>query len=458
MIRSFRTAIGTLGSGSILIAAAALSRDQLPRCQVPPDRGLGAVHRAWDEPAEVAGVHLIHEAGPSGLSIVQTLPPAAGEASSGGPIRAAVPDRTPEKRSAVFQNASIRFAPQQCGPSIQIGPLMPAEKAGLPRQNTGEDAVSSTARPVVVLKPEERPIADREKFTAATSDTRRAALVTRLYHPSAMSVSDLERLIRPLLTPGMGTATAYTTAATDDGPADGSVGGTGVPRPDVLLVHDRPEVMRQIDAIYSDLEATPKRVVIDALIADVTLPDSVPPGWELRQSQFGMIEAKPRTVLDSLRVLGRVRVIATNQLQVIDGQWAQLEWTQRACQLPAGREPVAAGWDASLRLATKFRIRPSVLSSGRIRLEVHPTSSRLKEGSSVRPEIATVAFTTDIVLHAGATAVIAGSVDEHPQTSNRFPPPRRAISQPGDAPNIHPQPSVRHETVLLLMPRIFHEN
>ena len=284
------------------------------------------------------------------------------------------------------------------------------------------------ARPVVVLKPEERPIADREKFTAAASDTRRAALVTRLYHPSAMSVSDLERLIRPLLTPGMGTATAYTTAATDDGPADGSVGGTGVPRPDVLLVHDRPEVMRQIDAIYSDLEAAPKRVVIDALIADVTLPDSVPPGWELRQSQFGMIEAEPRTVLDSLRVLGRVRVIATNQLQVIDRQWAQLEWTERACQLPAGREPVAAGWDASLRLATKFRIRPSVLSSGRIRLEVHPTSSRLKEGSSVRPEIATVAFTTDIVLHAGATAVIAGSVDERPADVEPLPSPAKGAS------------------------------
>jgi hypothetical protein len=161
--------------------------------------------------------------------------------------------------------------------------------------------------------------------------------------------------------------------------------------------------------------------------------------------------------LNSLRVLGRVSAIATNQLQVIDRQWAQLEWTERACRSSAGGE-TAAALDATLRLATKLHIRPSVLSSGLIRLEVHPTSSRLKEGSSVRPEIATVAFTTDIVLHAGATAVIAGSVDERPPDAEPALASAKGALRPGDAPSIHPQPNVRHETVLLLMPRISREN
>ena len=471
MIRSFRTAIWTLGSGSILIATAALSRDQLPHWRFLADRGPGPAHSAWDEPVQIAGVPFLKDAEPSVHPIAQTLPSLVIAANSGRPKSATIPAPAAQKSTAVFQNASLRSAPGQNGPSIQIGPLLPAEKTSSERQAATKDAPFRTARPVVVLKPEERPIAGREKKSAAPSEGAapsaeiRAERSTRLYRPAAMSVSDLERLVRPLLTPGMGTATAITTASTD-GAADASASGgrqspqfgSGEPRRDVLVVRDRPEVLRQIDAIYADLEAAPKRVVIDALIADVALPDSVAPGWELRQSRFGVIEAEPRTVLNSLRTLGRVCVIVTNQLQVIDRQWAQLEWTERDWESSGAAESVAAAHDASLRRATKFRIRPSVLSSGLVRLEVHPTSSRLKEGSSVRPEIATVAFTTDIVLHAGATAMIAGSVDER---SADVEPPSSAskgVSPAADAPNIHPQPSVRHETVLLLMPRISPEN
>lgn len=471
MIRSFRTAIWTLGSGSILIAAAALSRDQLPHWRFLADRGPGPAHSAWDEPVQIAGVPFLKDAEPSVHPIAQTLPSLVIAANSGRPKSATIPAPAAQKSTAVFQNASLRSAPGQNGPSIQIGPLLPAEKTSSERQAATKDAPFRTARPVVVLKPEERPIAGREKKSAPPSEGAapsagiRAERSTRLYRPAAMSVSDLERLVRPLLTPGMGTATAITTASTD-GAADASASGgrqspqfgSKEPRRDVLVVRDRPEVLRQIDAIYADLEAAPKRVVIDALIADVALPDSVAPGWELRQSRFGVIEAEPRTVLNSLRTLGRVCVIATNQLQVIDRDWAQLEWTERDWESSGAAESVAAAHDASLRRATKFRIRPSVLSSGLVRLEVHPTSSRLKEGSSVRPEIATVAFTTDIVLHAGATAMIAGSVDER---SADVEPPSSAskgVSPAADAPNIHPQPSVRHETVLLLMPRISPEN
>ncbi len=458
MIRSFRTAIWTLGSGSLLIATAALSREQLPRSESLADWGLGVARIEWKEPAEVADTHDLQNAGPSGVSMVQRLPSAADQTNSSSSIKATIPPQTPEKASAVFQNASLQSPPRQSGRSIEIEPLNPAE-------NAGKNAVSSAAKPVVVLKPEERPIAGREQISAAASGTRPAELGTRVYHPNAISVSDLERLIQPLLTPGIGTATPSTTTAAENGPADGNTSGghpsselnLAEPRANVLLVHDRPEVLRQIDAIYADLEAAPKRVVIDALIADVALPDTVPPGWELRQSRFGVIDAEPRIVLNSLRVLGRVSAIATNQLQVIDRQWAQLEWTERGCRSSAGGEPAAAQ-DATLRLATKLRIRPSILSSGLIRLEVHPTSSRLKEGSTVRPEIATVAFTTDIVLHAGATAVIAGSVDERPSDAEPAFASAKGALQPGDAPSIHPQPNVRHETVLLLMPRISRED
>jgi type II secretory pathway component GspD/PulD (secretin) len=196
-------------------------------------------------------------------------------------------------------------------------------------------------------------------------------------------------------------------------------------------------------------------VVIDALIADVALSDSTPPGWELEKSRFGVVDAEPRSVLNSLRGNSRVHVIATNQLQVIDRQWASLEWTQGGSQPPESR---SADTGASLHLATSFRLRPSILPGGLVRLEIHPTSSRRTQGVSPRPEVATLTFTTDLVLHSGATALISGTFDERMPESEIPAVSAKNTPRPADAPKIEPQPGVRRQTVLLLMPRVAGEN
>ena len=275
MIAPFRTAIWALGSGSILIAAIALSRDPLPRRPFVVDGEPRGAYAGWDHPA------------PTADRVADESDASRAAAAKGG--RSVPPPssvQTPHKPSAVFQNASLRSTPGAGGPPVQLGPLVPAPSAG-------NDAIARTSRPVVVLKPEMRSVARREKAAPAATQAQSAVFVTRLYRPNATSASDLERLIRPLLTAGTGTATANTAAAGDS--AD--------PRPDVLLVRDRPEVVSQIDAIYADLEAAPKRVVIDALIADVALPDSTPPGWENRTVAFrrdrsgaaDRLELAPRT-------------------------------------------------------------------------------------------------------------------------------------------------------------------
>jgi Bacterial type II and III secretion system protein len=267
------------------------------------------------------------------------------------------------------------------------------------------------------MKPDERLLASHEQHPASDTKDKPERLITRIYRPITTSVTDLERLIRPLLTPGVGTVVANRNAYSDED----SEAGTA----ETLLVRDRPETLIQIDAIYADL----------------ALPDSVAPGWRLRESEFGVVKAEPRTVIESLRSMGSVTVIATNQLQILDRQWGQLEWTERST---AG----APGHESTLRLATKIRIRPSVLANGVIRLEVHPTSTRMKEAGSPHPQMATVAFTTDVALRAGATALIAGSGDE------RIANPGSALAAAKFVPDIYPQPSIRHETILLLMPRI----
>ena len=287
--------------------------------------------------------------------------------------------------------------------------------------------------PLVAIKPDERLIAPHEQHLASDAKDKPERLSTRIYRPITTSVTDLERLIRPLLTPGVGTVVSNRNAYSEEDNETSTA--------ETLLVRDQPEALIQIDAIYADLEAASKRIAIDAVLAEITLPDSVAPGWRLRESEFGVVKAEPRAVIESLRSLGSVTVIATNQLQILDRQWGQLEWTERST---AG----ASGHESTLRLATKIRIRPCVLANGVIRLEVHPTSTRLKEAGSPHPQMATVAFTTDVAIRPGATALIAGSGDE------RIANPGSALAAAKIVPDIYPQPSIRRETILLLMPRI----
>ena len=67
--------------------------------------------------------------------------------------------------------------------------------------------------------------------------------------------------------------------------------------------------------------------------------------------------------------------------------------------------------------------------------------------------MATVAFTTDIVLAPGATALIAGSLEDGSSDLDATSP-TIGESKLGRAVKICPRPSFRHQIVLLLAPRI----
>jgi hypothetical protein len=400
MIPAFRTAIWSLGSGTILIAAAAFSGDFLRHEPVVAEIDATATDSELGNPAEIAGDHFAADIAPTSAPSHQVARPSDIDAEM-SPLAM----RTPVFRNASLDNPRV----DQSSPSI----------AG--------------KMPLVAIKPEEHVVTSREQHVASEVSTKAERLITKIYRPMTANVTDLERLIRPLLTPGIGTAVSSRSTLLDEDAAAGAI--------DALLVRDRQEILSQIDAVYADLEAAPKRVVIDALLADIALPDFVPPGWELRESDLGVIEGEPRTVITSLRNLGSVTVIATNQLQIVAHQWGQLEWTERETSLASGR-------DSTQHPATRIRIRPSVLPDGLIRLEVHPTSSRLKDATGAHPQIATVAFTTDVVLRSGVTALIAGSGEERTASAK----PARSAGKL--EPQIQPQSTIRHETILLLMPRI----
>lgn len=201
------------------------------------------------------------------------------------------------------------------------------------------------------------------------------------------------------------------------------------------------------------------RVVIDVLIVDVTIRDSVASGTDVPRSQFGVVEESPWAVVNSLRSIGRTRVIAANRMHVVNGEWTGLEWTERGCEIPAACKN-------QIERATKVRIRPLILIDGRVRLELHPESSRMKPGTrSDRNEVVTMTFTTDVILKEGATAVISGFVEERPADVEgvivNFKAPRAQVESrlPSKGiPKIQPQQAaIRRETILLAMPHIIRD-
>ena len=281
MIASFRTAIFALGSGSLLVAATALSRDALPTHPLSATTDPSVAQSESGSPVRIVREAMADEAEPS-------PPPTATTAQT------PTPERTADQ-STPFQNAALRSAPPPEAIADQPTSSISTKTAALPAETT--NAASSVTRPVVVLKPQERllaPLDNGPTPSAPSSDRATDDLVTRIYHPNTTSVADLQHLIRPLLTPGVGTLVTNADATTTDGPSGDNPLADGKSGPVVVIVRDRPEVVSQIDAIYADLETAPKRVVIDALIADVALSDSIPPGWEIEKSRFGVIDAEPR--------------------------------------------------------------------------------------------------------------------------------------------------------------------
>jgi len=181
------------------------------------------------------------------------------------------------------------------------------------------------------------------------------------------------------------------------------------------------------------------------------------------------------TVFNQIRGLGHTTLRASSQLQAISGAWAELEWSEQnivpASNRPdtddtADRDPANARSISVSKpgapAVTTLRIRPSSQSEGAIRIEVRAQSSQVDDHTRPeRPQLVTVRFNTEVVLHEGATGIINLFVDEPldmrsaPTIQVDAAAAALAISGRPSIPaaKIVPQPGRREQTLLLLMPR-----
>lgn len=414
--RPFRAAIGTFAGGSLLVLVTAIAVRSLP---VPPNLA--------DESRETVSARALNDDSVS--QPVAHLSAAAEDLHVATPSPAwSAPTAATAKGDVIFRNASLSNGSTAREPLIRIGPLI----FGSPSTPVGKAGAAALS-------------ASTSKVGTTSSG---GATITRVYRPACVTAKDLEPLLRPLLTPGVGTLIARSLAGDDGGKESGKRNASHATR-DVVVVRDRPEIVQQIDALVRDLDAPPKRVAIDAVLLELTLNGSSPRSLDFHSSRTELVPGSPRDLIAAMQKAGQVSVLATNHLELIDREWGELQWASRADDSQSGNtNRVAVATSDIARTAVKIRVRPVVLAGGQVRLEVHPDFSRSQRRSRAEHlELETLTFTTDLVLHEGVTCVIDGFADERPANTVILP-------SPAEVPRIEPQTTVRQETKLLMMPRI----
>ncbi len=428
-VRPLRTAIGGLSVGSLLLAAVALMHDNAPVARLVAERVAEAnKHRAMLRP------------------IAQPL--VAGASRTEHSTRAAA-----TKASAHFWNAA------QVSPNAEQGSMVQLDPPVVSRDATD---------------------ADNSRAPLNNSAIDSTPLTTRTYRPVLMSAVSLERLVRPLLTArgqmvaSNAGASAVNTpvpvpAVTQSLPTKANAEST---LPGVLVVSDRPEAIGRVDALCRDLESMSPRIAIDLVVVNVvpTRGDQLP--WEQWRNSFGTVESDLPSVLQQIRSLGRATVCTRSQLQGLGGTWTELAWSEQSVAGNPRTDTAAADEEdrepptppvsntAGATALTTLHVRPSIQPDGAIRLEVRAQSCRIENrGQPQHPQLVSVRFNTEVVLHEGATGVVNLFVDE-PGTSaaSALNGSTATLVIPGGsllpAAKIVPQPGQREQTLLLLMPRI----
>jgi general secretion pathway protein D len=296
-------------------------------------------------------------------------------------------------------------------------------------------------------------------FVSALNDLRQIEeedLPVRVYHLNYVRASDVEAMVKPLLSPR---GSISTSPESEVGiPSDEKkAGGNSMAGGEILVVQDYEQMLKTIDRVIAQIDVQPDQVLIEAVIVSVKLdkdldfginyglldgagkalgvmgdgsainaaagftPASVlAAGGKLATGfatptnglKFGFVANNTTGFLSALETLGETKVLASPRLLVVNKQRAELQLGDRLGYQTATQTQTSTVQQVQfMDVGTLLRLRPFISSDGVIRMEIHPErSSGIVDDNGV-PQTHSAQVTTNVMIPNGATLVIGGLID-----------------------------------------------
>jgi type IV pilus assembly protein PilQ len=325
-----------------------------------------------------------------------------------------------------------------------------------------------------------------EDFTTMEQTLDR--LSTRIYRPNYVTASELQSLITPLLTEGLGLVSISSEAEVGIAPDSGNVGGNKFAGDEVLLVRDYTAVLDEINQIVDEVDIRPQQVAIEAMILSVKLDDQTKMGVSfdfLRQNpnirfgigtppstlptdlnkgglQFAFLDSNLGAFVDALESIQDTNIIATPRVLVLNKHRAEVQIGKQEGYVTSTSTETSTTQSVDfLDTGTLLRIRPFISKDGLIRMELHPELSsgqvKISENFTI-PSKEVTQVTTNIMVRDGCTVIIGGLIRE--QLDNGV----AQVPLLGSLPFVGPvfrskqnQATIREEILILLTPHILRE-
>ncbi|GAA4422584.1 hypothetical protein [Bremerella cremea] len=308
---------------------------------------------------------------------------------------------------------------------------------------------------------------------------------TRIYRLKYIQASEVQTLLTPLLTEGVGSISISTASKVGIGADSTGSGANDYAGEETVIIRDYEQNLKKIDQAVLELDCRPLQVAIEAMILSVQLEDSLDMGVSfeaLRQNntiriisefpsntlpsvdmadgglKLGYLDANLALFVEALETIGETNVIAAPQLLVLNKQRAEvLIGEQKGYISTTVTESASTQTVEFLDVGTQLRLRPFITSDGMVRLEVHPEIStgdvRVEEGLTI-PNKKVTQVTTNIMCPDGRTVVIGGLIKSDQKTSGSQIPLLGSLPGVGVLFRSKLEDLERQELIVLITPRI----
>lgn len=478
------------------VPAAALAGTREPGAESVPLNLASSVSQR-DEPAEPS---------PAVASQAEPIPP--GDAVTAAlPASQQISAEGDDSLSINIEDADIREVLDMLAEQGELNILSSASVQGKVTARlkgvSVDDALAAILRSTGYLSRREGKfiyVGTAQDFEAARATQEQ--LQTRLYRPNYVTAGELEKLLTPMLTPGVGRISVTSPAGVGIATDGDSAGGDSLGASDAVLLQDYESVLHEIDQVMVEIDKRPAQVSIEAIILSVTLDDAHAFGIDLRvlrdREDVRLGFGTPRTAalqgagvddgqggiagefdfttgglrfafmnddlgvfIDALETIGDTNVIARPRLLCLNKQRAEILIGQQLGYLSTTQtETVVTQNVEFLEVGAQLRLRPYISNDGLIRLEVHPelsTGQVVTTGAFTLPEKTLTQVTTNVMCPDGCTVIIGGLMRENLQSDVSQVPLLGSMPLVGPLFR-HREDQIRREEILVLItPRIVYD-